>query len=55
MCGCAGKPLDMRKLWQEVQQQGGFEAVTAAKRWTRVGKALAINQSVVTNLPYLLK
>ena len=51
----AGRELDLRKLYDAVQQSGGYEAAVANKKFGRIAAKLAIDISAATNAAYLLK
>ncbi|POY70604.1 hypothetical protein BMF94_6382 [Rhodotorula taiwanensis] len=50
-----GKPVDMWKLKREVGILGGYQAVTNARKWTIVGKALGYNVTANTGICSQLK
>ena len=53
--GSAGRELDVRKLYEAVQQSGGFEAAVSNKKFGRIAVKLGIDMTAATNAAYLLK
>ena len=51
----AGRELDLRKLYDAVQQSGGFESAVLNKKFGRIASKLAIDITAATNAAYLLK
>lgn len=55
MAWFAGRELNLRQLYDGVQQSGGFEAAVSNKKFGRIAAKLGIDMTAATNAAYLLK